>query len=359
MFRIIDRSAMSEWSARIVLAESEYRKRSRYPLCRMGDAQEMPNVKSCYLSALRTTPSFVRYHAAMMANRNDLRRELALFCPIPPLSVQREIEGIERELLRESFELSRLAQIEECDAWRWFQRNVGLRLREYPTFGALRIIKQEELASWSARVLAQSNHYICDIHTAELGEVLRSPINRSRHGRPEVKDSYINYKVLQPAGLGVGVLRDKVLGSRPGQGVKRRAVPMGCVVFNRLRPEQSRHWINDGTYGSVLVESSDLLILDLDEEKINAGYFSLVIQLNYVQDQLKLYSDGRVLPRIRIEMLNSIRIPLPDLVQQQALVGAMMPRLRDVRMKNARAAENKRNFVNQIERVLFHEVEEP
>lgn len=358
MFKIIRRTDITSWSARIMVAEHEYIEHCRYPVRLVRDTLKgREDVRRDFLQLVYATRRFADYEKSMSVGVRK-RRE-SLYCPIPPLQTQDELLGSYRAMLA----VAKGRQDEVRDVRRDLNEKVHefLRIFRAPPrmFDVFFLIARKELSTWSARGISTYKKYQCGYPLKELSSVLKFNMNTFK-GRPlaraELPESTKNALVLLPQDIGCGFacVKDRLLEASPTGRVIN--VPDGAVLFFRMRPEQTRYWINDGSLGkSVYAKSGEFSVFILDERVIDEDYFRIVLATDFLRDQFRKMSAGRTLPRINHRQLQSIRLPLPSLPEQRQVVEYAMPLYHH--MVDMLNSEQKfaAKIIDRIEAVLYYE----
>lgn len=341
-----------------MVAEHEYIEHCRYPVCLIRDALKgREDVRRDFLQLVYATRRFSDYEKSMSAGVRK-RRE-GLYCPIPPLQTQDELLGSYRTML--AVVKGRQDVVQDV------RRDLNEKVHEFlhifrappRMFDVLFLIARKELSTWSARGISTYKKYQCGYPLKELSSALKFNMNTFR-GRPlahaELPESTRNALVLLPQDIGCGFARikNRLMEAPPTGRVIN--VPDGAVLFFRMRPEQTRYWINDGSLGkSVYAKSGEFSVFILDKRVIDEDYFRIILATDFLRNQFRKMSVGRTLPRINHRQLQSIRLPLPSLLEQRRVVERAMPLYRH--MVDVLNLERKvtAKIVDRIEAMLYYE----
>ena len=107
---------------------------------------------------------------------------------------------------------------------------------------------------------------------------------------------------------------------RPAVSIKSRSkvFRMGDVLYGRLRPNLNKVWLVRGDISGGIC-STEFLVLIPVADRIRPVLLRYLLSSHYVQRHAKRLQTGTALPRMNLDDLLDIEVPVPDLETQQRL----------------------------------------
>ena len=124
---------------------------------------------------------------------------------------------------------------------------------------------------------------------------------------------------------------------RSASSVKSRSkvFKSGDILFGRLRPELNKVYLVDGKPSEGIC-SGEFLVLNPITSRVNARYLRHIIASSFVSQFIQKFRVGASLPRIAIDDLLAIKVPLPPLSVQEKIslqLAVMDEELRKIRRR--------------------------
>ena len=94
---------------------------------------------------------------------------------------------------------------------------------------------------------------------------------------------------------------------------------VGDIIFGRLRPTLNKiYYVEtlDKDYG---VCSNEFIVLIPNKDVVDSCFLRAILSSTEIQEMVNRYQSGSTLPRIYVEDLLSIDIPLPSLMKQRSI----------------------------------------
>lgn len=129
-----------------------------------------------------------------------------------------------------------------------------------------------------------------------------------------------NYKQLTVKSKGLGVVerKDEYIGKLFSMKNTRYLARNGQIIISSLEADKGAVGVVPKELDGALV-SSNYYLFSIISPKVDPDYLALVLSSKPVLMQLEHFKRGSVMPRISIEKLLSLVIPLPDLEEQKLL----------------------------------------
>lgn len=357
MFKVFQRQKITSWSADVACTVADYIERSRYPLCTVANIQHDGSCLSAYLDCVMKTPSFMRYRKAVLGYSGDIKKHLQLLCPVPPLDIQKNMIEIMHGSLCDDLRRSVDDRLAAQAAQNEVARALGIEKVSRSRFGPLYILNRQDALSWSAHKALSCDEYICRTPLHKLESILERGITHLPNNK--VEHTLIDGdKVLciRPNCVGHGGLVESPMLAQREQ-IKMdggQYVPMGSVLFCRIRPERMHYWINRGEFNlPVYAISKDFFLICPNEDVILLDFFDLLMHLPFITNQFRAKGYGHI-PRISVLSMRAIMFPMPGLDVQKDLTHRFLRTVKspDEFMRDIK--ERKQSAMAFVEKGLFY-----
>ena len=359
MFKIIHRQDVGSWSANQSLILADYVERSRYPLSPISHIQSCGKVALEFLCYAMNTPTFLRYRRAKRVPIGDILESALLLCPLPPDEIQQSIVRVCEKLSRDNQRRWTNASLAAENAMKMLSEALGIEKIDREWFGPLCLIKKAKVESWSARRALIGKEYACRTPLSEMGSLLLNKNDTCNLTDDPSKRLISDDDVLciRPGSLGNGSLFEAPELVRRTFVEKKRGhfVPVGSVVFYRLRPENMRFWINRGEFRiPIFAMSGDFVVCRINDNVVDVDYFDLLMRMPFVYEQFTKKASGHM-PRISISSMMSVKCPVPAFHVQRALAFQFLAPIKGPGEVSQQVKNAKKTLIDYIERVLFDE----
>ncbi|MGA9996696.1 MAG: restriction endonuclease subunit S [Pyrinomonadaceae bacterium] len=148
-----------------------------------------------------------------------------------------------------------------------------------------------------------------------IGDIVRE---RKESIDPQAQpDNLINYLGLENVQSTTGNLVD--FAARYGKEIKSRSKIFrpGDILYGRLRPYLNKVYVADGLVESGIC-STEFLVLIPDIKRVLPHFLRGLLSSAFVHQVVSRLQTGSALPRLQLDDLLSIEVPLPPIGQQQA-----------------------------------------
>ena len=129
-------------------------------------------------------------------------------------------------------------------------------------------------------------------------------------------ESMMNYVGLENVESGTGDL----IGFKPKRGIEIRSRSKrfceGDVLYGRLRPYLNKVFVAGGNF-TVGICSGEFYVLIPRQDVVFPNFLRAILSSDYVQQHVANLQTGSALPRIQIDDLLAIEVPLPPLEEQR------------------------------------------
>jgi restriction endonuclease S subunit len=127
----------------------------------------------------------------------------------------------------------------------------------------------------------------------------------------------MNYLGLENVQSTTGQLTE--FSSRYGKEVKSRSkvFRVGDVLYGRLRPYLNKVYVADGAINNGIC-SGEFLVLIPDSKRILPHFLRALLSSAYVHNVVSRLQTGSALPRLQLDDLLAIEVPLPSIKEQAA-----------------------------------------
>ncbi len=181
------------------------------------------------------------------------------------------------------------------------------------------VIEFRNLYKWSSCNAANSLSFVRAARMKEcIGEFMTND-DLSLRVEPQ-KTPGKNYRYIGMNGVEkkTGLLVDKPKLVK-GKDIKSASVmvPMGYVIYGKLRPYLNKFWKND-TYKADVICSSEFLVFR-PSDRLDIGYFMAILGSDYLQRQIAGKLAGTRMPRLSTTDFLDLELPEPDMTIQKKL----------------------------------------
>ena len=148
----------------------------------------------------------------------------------------------------------------------------------------------------------------------ELGEVLQKSGNTIQ---PESLEGPITYIGLENITQVTGEICGRTISKNPNEikSLKNR-FNSGEILYGKLRPNLNKVWLADRSG----ICSTDIFVIQPKKTSVVIGFYSVFMRSESFNNTVMSFIKGAQLPRIGWSSFASIKIPLPPLETQQAIV---------------------------------------
>jgi restriction endonuclease S subunit len=158
-------------------------------------------------------------------------------------------------------------------------------------------------------------HAVAAFPLCAIGDIVKE---RKETLDPQAQpDALVNYLGLENVQSTTGSLVD--FAPRYGKEIKSRSKVFrpGDILYGRLRPYLNKVYVADGSVDSGIC-STEFLVLTPDTRRVLPHFLRGLLSSGFVHQVVSRLQTGSALPRLQLDDLLSIEVPLPPLEQQQA-----------------------------------------
>ena len=148
----------------------------------------------------------------------------------------------------------------------------------------------------------------------ELGEILRKS---EVSVLPELLSGSVTYIGLENISPGTGEICGNIVSDKPAD-IKslKNVFNGGEILYGKLRPNLNKVWLADRAG----ICSTDIFVIQPVDKQVVTGFYASVLRSESFNATVMSHIKGAQLPRVGWPSFASIKIPLPPLATQQAIV---------------------------------------
>ena len=148
----------------------------------------------------------------------------------------------------------------------------------------------------------------------ELGEILRKS---EVSVLPELLSGSVTYIGLENISQGTGEICGNIVSDKPAD-IKslKNVFNAGEILYGKLRPNLNKVWLADRAG----ICSTDIFVIQPVDKQVVTGFYASVLRSESFNATVVSHIKGAQLPRVGWPSFASIKIPLPPLATQQAIV---------------------------------------
>jgi restriction endonuclease S subunit len=322
-------------------------------------------VKPLFLPLITTTQQFVKFaqscsSGATNRQRMDINNFLMQRIPLPSLVEQQRMIDNYNVAMRqaESQEQQADALGKKIECYLCETLGIEKQKKEEWNVGKLYFVELSKLTRWDILYFenrdlsnAKSKYEtvnLCNIIVCFNTDLKGKSLRIETINFPNDSFKYIGMENIEK---GTGLLTE--FQQIEGIQVKSQTikVPMGFIIYGKLRPYLNKYWINNYEYDNIVC-SSEFFVFQI-VNSINQLYFMSILGSDIVQRQILDLTSGARMPRINEDIFMNIQIPLPPLSVQEKIAKHIQSMKKQIKNLRQSAENCRKKAIEEFEKEIF------
>lgn len=211
--------------------------------------------------------------------------------------------------------------------------------------GKINITELRLSSSWKAEFFSGEDNKLIRSKSpvVKLGEVV--DVRRETIEPQLKKNEEFNYVGLENIESLTGELLD--FSPKMGSEIKSRSrvFYQNDILYGRLRPYLNKVYLADGRVPNGIC-SGEFFVIVPDKNKILPVYLRWILASEYILDSVSRWQVGSALPRVQLEKLLGIDIPIPSLKKQQDYEKYIVKKMIEYRIHSQKVRTLPKEIIN-------------